>query len=434
MVIGIGIVGYRPVGLDSLSAPVTMAVENGLQDIAQSAPARMAAEASAVARTAITATPVVTTRIAELDDGQTFAELLMDQGVPSADAMAAMNALAKSHDLRRMKAGQDVALTFLTTGQQETLTRAVFQPEDTKEITVLRADDGAFTAKLDAIPVVHQRFAARAEIRSSLYEAGDKAKVPHAVMAAFIRTYSHDVDFQRDIQPGDSFEILYDQSITAKGKPVGEGTIVYASLHVNGKDKPIYRVTFADNSTDYFDASGRSIRRALLRTPVAAARITSSFGMRMHPLLGYSKMHKGVDFGAPMGAPIFAAGNGVIADIGFKNGYGRYIRIAHNGTLATAYAHMSRFNADLYRGARVTQGQVIGYVGMSGRATGPHLHFEVLSNGQQVNPMSVSMPTGRVLDAKLLAVFKQGQARIRNDYEALLVKGDGAAASRVIQN
>ena len=307
-------------------------------------------------------------------------------------------------------------LSFLRTGTEETFTGAVFQPEDVKEISVLRKAQGGFVADMKLIPVTRQRFAAIGEIHSSLYEAGDRAGVPHAVMASLIHTYSHDVDFQRDIHPGDSFEVLYDQPVTAKGKMIGEGTIVYAALHVGGKVKPISRVTFSDNAVDYFDETGRSIRRTLLRTPVAAARITSGFGMRMHPLLGYSKMHKGVDFGAPMGVPIFAAGTGTVDEIGFKGGYGRYIRIRHNGTLETAYAHMSRFNTNLYRGAHVDQGQVIGYVGMSGRATGPHLHYEVHLNGVQVNPMSVNLPAGRMLDGKLLTAFKQGQGRIKQEY------------------
>jgi murein DD-endopeptidase MepM/ murein hydrolase activator NlpD len=215
--------------------------------------------------------------------------------------------------------------------------------------------------------------------------------------------------------------MLYDQPMTAKGKPVGEGVIVYASLNSAGKTHPIYRVTFSDGDTDYFDEEGKSARRALLRTPVAAARITSGYGMRVHPLLGYTKMHKGVDFGAPMGAPIFAAGAGTIEDIGFKNGYGRYIRIRHNGSMGTAYAHMSRFNPSLYRGSHVNQGEVIGYVGMSGRATGPHLHFELLVNGQQVNPAMISkMPSGRILSGKLLTAFKQGQSRIKQEFAGLL--------------
>ncbi|MBV8061821.1 MAG: peptidoglycan DD-metalloendopeptidase family protein [Alphaproteobacteria bacterium] len=395
------------------AAAVTAAISSVMPQPLQQAGNQMVA---ALAPPAIQAT-----REAEVDEGQTFADMLADQGVDDTTADTAMNALAAVYDLRKLQAGQDVTLTFMRSGNNETLTGAVFQPDDMHEITVSRTDAAApFKGSVRNIPVTRQRLAAEVTIRSTLYEAGDRAGVPHSVMAALIRTYAHDVDFQRDIQPGDSFEILYDQPMTAKGHAVGEGTIIYAALHVNGRTRPVFRATFSDGTVDYFDERGQSIRRALLRTPVAAARITSGFGMRMHPLLGYSKMHKGVDFGAPIGTPIFAAGDGTIEEIGFKNGYGRYIRIRHNGSMGTAYAHMSRFNANLYRGSRVHQGEVIGYVGMSGRATGPHLHFEVLMNSQQVNPMSVKMPAGRMLDGKLLATFKDGQNRIRQEFATLL--------------
>ncbi len=370
---------------------------------------------------AIAPTLINATREAELDEGQSFAEMLTDQGVPEGEAMAAANALSKVFDMRKLKAGQDVTLSFLRTDAKETMTGAVFQPEDTKEISLTRATDGSFSAHTTAIPVTRQRVAAAGEIHSTLYEAGDRAGVSHALMASLIRIYSHSIDFQRDVHPGDRFEVLFDQSKTARGKAVGESTIVYAKLLIDGRSHALYRVTFSDGTADYFDERGQSVKRALLRTPVAAAHITSGYGMRIHPLLGYSKMHKGVDFGAPTGTPIFAAGSGTIDEIGFKNGYGRYIRIRHNGTMETAYAHMSRFAASLYRGARVTQGEVIGYVGMSGRATGPHLHFEVHMNGQQVNPMSVNaMPTGRTLDGKMLTLFKEGQGKMKQEFDSLL--------------
>lgn len=369
------------------------------------------------------------TREAELESGSTFAEMLADQGIARAEAMAAMNALAKAYDLRRLKAGQEVTLFFERSGAREVLTGAVFQPDDTKEVSIARARDGSYAAESRAIPVTRHRMAASAEIRSSLYEAGDRMNVPRSVMASLIRIYAHDIDFQRDIHAGDSFEVLYDQPLTSKGKAVGEGTVIYAALRVGGKSKPIYRVAFNDGTVDYFDDKGRSVRRALLRTPVAVARVTSGFGMRMHPILGYSTMHKGVDFGAPTGTPIFAAGGGVIEDIGFRNGYGRYIRIRHNGQIATAYAHMSRFNANLSRGARVNQGDVIGYVGMSGRSTGPHLHYEVMNRGAQVNPLSVNLPTGRILEGKQLAEFKRGQSKIRQEMSFVL--GESAKVATV---
>jgi hypothetical protein len=425
LALGAGSLGFNakkvaPQTVAAVTVPVKVAAFKAELAIAQSVPAQVLAEAGADVAAAIAEKPVSTTREAELDDDETFAEFLANQGIADSEAAVVMNALAKVYNLRQLKAGQDVTLSFLRTGQKETFTGATFQPEDTREIVITRTPTDTFKAEVVSIPVVRHRFAARGQIRSSLYEAGDNAGVPHAIMATLLRTYAHDIDFQRDIHPGDSFEVLYDQSVTAKGKSVGEGTIIYAAMHVGGKTKPIYRVTFSDNTVDYFDEAGRSIRRALLRTPVAAAKVTSGFGMRMHPLLGYTKMHKGVDFGAPIGTPIFAAGSGTIDEIGLKNGYGRYIRIRHNNIIETAYAHMSRFNANLYRGARVNQGQVIGYVGMSGRATGPHLHFEVQLRGQQVNPMSVNMPTGRVLEGKLLATFKQGQSHIRNEFSSLV--------------
>ena len=294
-------------------------------DIAQSSPVRALEAAKsdvAVALAPVLPKPEKLTRETELDDGQTFAELLSDAGVPDEAALSAMSALSKVYDLRNLQAGQEVTLLLTRSGTVENFDGATFQPEATKEISIARKADGSFGADVHVIPVERRRLAAQGEIRTSLYEAGDKAGVPHAIMASLIHVYSHDIDFQRDIHPGDSFEVLFDQPTTAQGKAVGEGTIIYAAMHVGNKVKPIYRVTFSDNTVEYFDERGQSTRRALLRTPVAAAHITSGFGMRVHPLLGYSKMHKGVDFGAAIGTPIFAAGAGVIDEIGFKNGFG----------------------------------------------------------------------------------------------------------------
>ena len=394
------------------------AFQNAMRAVEQSAPGQAVARADQAVTGALAPAEIVT-QDAEIDDGQDFSDMLSDAGVNDDDAAAAMAAISHVYN-RRLQAGQDVTLTFSRTAQAQSFTSAVFQPEDTKEITVARAADGSFTASLKNIPIIRERVAATGDIRSSVYEAGERAGVPHAIMAAMIHVYAHDIDFQRDLHPGDRFEILYDQPKTAQGKPVGEGSIIYAAMHIGDEVKPIYRVTFADKTVDYFDATGHSAKRALLRTPVAAAHITSGFGMRIHPLLGYSKMHKGVDFGAPIGTPIFAAGSGTIEEIGFKNGFGRYIKIRHSGTLETAYGHMSRFNPHLYRGAHVNQGEVIAYVGMSGRATGPHLHFEVHINGTQVNPMSVKMPVGRVLEGQQMAQFKAGQARIHEEFNGLL--------------
>ncbi|MDX2028689.1 MAG: M23 family metallopeptidase [Alphaproteobacteria bacterium] len=407
---------YASMG-DDTAAP---AVQNTLQTLSKSAPAQALSHARSGIARVLEPKPEAVSRQAELESGQTFAELLNESGVSQADATATMNALSKVYDLRRLRAGQEIMLFFSRSAQKETFSGAVFQPETTREISIARNAEGTFAANARVLPVIRHRMAAQAEIRSSLYEAGSQANIPRGIMASLIRIYSHDVDFQRDIHPGDRFEVLYDQPMTENGAPVGEGAIIYAALNVGGKVKPVYRVVFNDKTVDYFDEKGRSIRRALLRTPVAAARITSGFGMRMHPILGYSKMHQGIDFGAATGTPIFAAGSGVVQEAGFKSGYGRYVRIRHNGSLSTAYGHMSRFAQNMHRGAQVNQGDVIGYVGMSGRATGPHLHYEVQVSGRQVNPMSINLPTGRILEGKMLATFKQGLGTIKKEFASLL--------------
>ena len=443
---GLGVAGHyaRHHTADTVTAAGTVAqavadaavpaVTQNVEDVLHSAPAKALADAgnavAAAVEPVLNPKPVTVLREVEIDEGQTFSDLLTSAGIDQGDALAVSSALAKVYDPRHLKNGQSVTLTFLRTGTEENLSSIAFQPEVTKEIAIARNDAGGFTANLNLVEVTRQHFAARAEIHSSLYEAGERAHVPHALMASFMRIYSHAIDFQRDIHPGDRFEILYDQPTTAKGVPAGEGTIIYAALVVGGKTKPVYRVTFNDGTVDYFDPRGQSVRRTLLRTPVSAAHITSTFGMRMHPILGYSKMHQGVDFAAPPGTPIFAAGNGTIVDIGPKGGYGRYIRIRHNGQLETAYAHMSRFGQGLYRGAKVNQGEVIGYVGASGRATGPHLHFEVHVDGHAVNPLNVNLPTGRMLEGKLLAEFKKGQTKIQDEFSSLEAKNN-ASLTRV---
>jgi murein DD-endopeptidase MepM/ murein hydrolase activator NlpD len=374
--------------------------------------------------------PEIVTREVELAKGDSFAGMLTDADVSPEDALAATAALNKVFAHKKLKGGQEVTLAFSRLGDEESLIGVTFQPETTKEVSVTRDADGKFIGRVSAISLERQRFAVRATIRSSLYEAGDREGVPHAVMAALLRAYAHAVDFQRDIHPGDKFEVLYDQSTTKGGSPVGQGVIIYAALEIGGKVMPLYRVTFADGTVDYFDERGQSIRRALLRTPVDGAHVTSGFGMRMHPLLGYSKMHKGIDFGAAPGTPIFAAGAGVVEEAGFKGSYGRFILLRHNGRIQTAYAHMSRFARGLHQGAHVNQGDVIGFVGTSGRSTGPHLHYEVRVGRNQVSPLSVNLPTGRVLEGKLLSQFRVGQTRIKNEFAGLLTKDAPAAVAQ----
>ena len=400
----------------------TPVVEEFTESEAVQAVATTAGEVQSMAASVVAPKPENVTRVVELGEGRTFARLLSDAAIQNEDALAASSALEDVFDHRKLKAGQEFTLSITRLGDQQTLNAVTFEPESTKEVTVTRQANGTFVAQMKNTPVERKRVASRGEIRGSLYAAGEREGVPRAIMASLIRAYSHEVDFQRDIHAGDHFEVLYDQPTARDGSAVGQGVIIYAALVIGGKTKPLYRVTFGDGAVDYFNERGQSIKKSLLRTPVEGARLTSGFGMRMHPLLGYSKMHKGTDFGAPTGTPIYAAGSGLIEMAQFNGAYGRYVRIRHNGRTQTAYAHMSRFAKGIAPGVRVNQGDVIGFVGTSGRSTGPHLHYEVLVDREQVNPMNVSMPVGRVLEGKTLAQFKQGQSRIKSEFESLLNK------------
>ncbi len=415
--------------MPSLSAPANVFVPAAspvVEDFTSSAPMRAVAEAAgeAVEMAAAVMAPVPETisRIVELGEGRTFSRMLVDVGVPSNMAYASSRALGTVYDHRKLKAGEEFTLSITRLGEEETLDQLIFQPEPTKEISIVRLDTGAYKAVLKTTPLERQRFAARGEIKSSLFGAGEREGVPLAVMASLIRAYSHEVDFQRDLRQGDTFEVLYDQPTAKDGSAVGQGVVVYAALSVSGKKKPLYRVTFGDGAVDYFDQKGRSIKRSLLRTPLERARVTSRYGMRRHPILGYSKMHKGVDFGARRGTPIFAAGSGVVEKSKYNGAYGRFILLRHNRRTQTAYAHMSRYAKGIHPGGRVKQGDIIGYVGTSGRSTGPHLHYEVRVDRKQVNPLSVSMPVGRILEGKVLREFKKGQKKIRKEFDSLLEK------------
>jgi murein DD-endopeptidase MepM/ murein hydrolase activator NlpD len=416
---------YMP-SLSGTATALVSAASPVVEDIATSAPVQAvtetAGEVQDLAAAVVAPKPENVTRVVELGEGRTFARLLLDAAIQADQAEAASSALGTVFDHKKLKAGQEVTLSITRIGEQQTLNSLVFEPESTKEITISRQPSGEYIAQMKTTPVQRQRVAARGEVRGSLYASGERAGVPRSIMAAIIRAYSHEIDFQRDLRLGDKFEVLYDQPTARDGTPVGQGVVIYASLIVGGKAKPLYRVTFGDGAIDYFNERGQSVKRSLLRTPIEGARLTSRFGMRMHPLLGYSKMHKGVDFGAPTGTPIYASGSGVVETAKFNGAYGRYIRIRHNGRTQTAYAHMSRFAKGVAPGARVNQGDVIGFVGTSGRSTGPHLHYEVIVNGKQMNPLSVSMPVGRVLEGKTLTQFKNGQSRIKSEFEGFLNK------------
>jgi murein DD-endopeptidase MepM/ murein hydrolase activator NlpD len=245
----------------------------------------------------------------------------------------------------------------------------------------------------------------------SLYETALRNQVPRPVINELIRIYSYDVDFQRRVQPGDSFEVFYagDDDPAAEAK----GEVLFASLTVGGEIKKYYRYQTADDGTvDYYDETGKSAKKFLVRKPVIVGIMRSGFGFRKHPILGYSKMHTGVDWAAPNGTPIYASGNGTIEKAGWESGYGKYVRLRHTNGYETAYGHMSGFARGIQPGVRVRQGQVIGYVGSTGLSTGAHLHYEIMVNGRFVDPMRIKLPRGRVLDGPLMVGFERERERV----------------------
>jgi murein DD-endopeptidase MepM/ murein hydrolase activator NlpD len=332
--------------------------------------------------------------------------------VPDNEAAAAVDSARDALDLRKLRTGQLITVNFAGPG-------GPFQGFETQDgdrrVAVTRTDRG-FRAEQTRMATRMETRAERGRIRSSLFESTEAAGVPYGVTAAMIRAFSYDIDFQRDLQPGDRFEVMY-QVQAGTGRP---GDLLYAALTLSGKSHAIYRFQRADGTIDYFTADGKSIRKALLRTPVDGARLSSGFGMRLHPILGYTRMHKGVDFAVPTGTPIYAAGDGTVEQSGWAGGYGRYIRIRHNANTATAYGHLSRIAAAAAPGRHVRQGEVIGYVGMTGMATGPHLHYEVLKNGTQVNPISVTIPLNNSLEGRELVAFRQMRADSEQRFAALL--------------
>ncbi|MEO8559983.1 MAG: M23 family metallopeptidase, partial [Rhodospirillales bacterium] len=242
---------------------------------------------------------------------------------------------------------------------------------------------------------------------------------PIPILSDVIRAFSYDVDFQRDIQPGDTFEVVAERLYTSDGRVAREGRVLYAELVLRGKKLAFYRYKPDSGDEDYYGLDGQSIIKALLRTPIDGAKITSSFGMRGHPILGFTRMHAGVDFGAPAGTPIFAAGNGTIEFAGQKGGYGNFVMIRHSATFSTAYGHMTGFARGISSGVRVRQGEIIGYVGMTGLATGPHLHYEVRKNGAPINPVEFSMPVGPKLAGKELQKFRDYIGAFDRNREAM---------------
>lgn len=348
--------------------------------------------------------------------GENAIGILRDAGATTQDAQAIAASLGSRGSDGGLKEGQKLRILMspATAGQRQRPVRIIVVGESGSEAMVALSDTGKYVAvdvQNDDAQIAEAEEddtddqPGTVRLYQSIYETALRQQVPRPVVDELIRIYSYDVDFQRRVQAGDSFEILYPGDEEGSPEKVD---VLYASLTIGGETKRYYRFTTPDDGqVDFYDETGKSAKKFLVRKPVDVAIMRSGYGWRRHPIMGYSKMHTGVDWAAPRGTPIYASGNGVIEKAGWDGGYGKYVKIRHNNGYETAYGHMSGFARGIQPGTRVQQGQVIGFVGSTGLSTGAHVHYEILVNGRFVDPMRIKLPRGRSLEGPVLANFEQ---------------------------
>jgi murein DD-endopeptidase MepM/ murein hydrolase activator NlpD len=345
--------------------------------------------------------------------GETLAGLLARAGASRAETNAALASISDVYNPRRLRPGQPVNLFFDRRDGGAELTGVAFRSEPGASVTANRVTAGGFAAREVLMPLTFEIARIAAPVETSLYASALTLGATDREVAALADAFAYDVDFQRDVRAGDKFELVFERYYDDEGNTVRTGEMLFLSLESRRGARAFYSfLAPGDTRPDWYDGEGKSARRFLMMTPINGARLSSGFGMRRHPILGYSRMHRGADFAAPTGTQILAAGEGVVVRAGPFSSYGNYVRVRHANGYETAYAHMSRFARGMRAGTRVRQGQVIGYVGTTGRSTGPHLHYEVLRRGQQINPRSLRVANGRNLAGRDLELFAIERARI----------------------
>jgi murein DD-endopeptidase MepM/ murein hydrolase activator NlpD len=374
--------------------------------------------------------------------GDTIMGMLQNAGVAQTDAVAVVDAMRPVFSPRNVRPGQifeasfgqdaapATALTAAATPAVEGPARLLsltFSPSVERQITVSLTAPDEYSVEETQKKLDSRYQHAGATIDSSLYLAAIQAGIPASIVVEMIHMFSYDVDFQRDVHQGDSFEVLFNHFFTPDGEPAKTGNIFAATMTLGGKPITLYRFETPDGP-EYFDATGSSAKSMLMKTPVDGARISSGFGRRRHPVLGYGRMHAGIDFAVPTGTPILAAGDGTVGTAGRSGGYGNLLVINHSNGYATAYGHLSKFAAGVKRGSRVRQGQIVAYSGNTGLSTGPHLHYEIRMKGKQVNPATVKVAAGRKLDGPELTAFNAERGRIQQLIASLPVQNRVAAA------
>jgi len=323
--------------------------------------------------------------------------ILKNYNINQKDIAKASKELKKFNKLRNLKSGVILEITVKRNIKKGlNLESLVIPISKSINISLARNTENNFISKKVVTQLFKKIVLSQGVIERSLYTSAMKDNVNPNIIVEFARIYGFEIDFQRDIRKGDTFQILYEQFVDEDGEWYSNGKIIYAFMSVQNREIILYRYQ-TKKFYGYFNINGKSVEKALMKTPINGARLSSSFGMRKHPILGYNKLHRGTDFAAPMGTPIMASGTGVVTKASWCGGGGNCVKIKHNSTYQTIYAHLSNFGAGIKKGKKIRQGQIIGYVGSTGMSTGPHLHYEVIVNGKKVNSQKLNLPSGKIL-------------------------------------
>ena len=341
----------------------------------------------------------------KVSSGETFDKILNNYSIPSEEINQIKKKLNSDYDINNLQPNLEIKITIDQSNNKK-ITSFLFPVSRTEKIQLTRnLDNNLFEKKIIITNLNKKIVFKEGKITQSLYKTAIDLKVQPNVIIEFARIYGFQVDFQRDIRKNDNFQIMYEVFEDDDGKIFETGNIIFADLKLSGKNNALYYFE-KKGSEGHYDENGKSVEKALMKTPINGARLSSAFGMRKHPIDGFNKMHRGTDFAAPMGTPIMASGSGLITRARWCGGGGNCIKIKHNSTYETIYAHMKNFARGIKEGIRVKQGQIIGYVGSTGKSTGPHLHYEVVVNGKKVNSQKLKLPSGKTLKGKERKIFE----------------------------
>ncbi|RZO90330.1 MAG: M23 family metallopeptidase [alpha proteobacterium HIMB114] len=341
--------------------------------------------------------------------GQSLNSILSEAGASQKEIFNISKILRQYISLKKINTNQ--IFEVLTNKDNREIIRLTVNLDNINSLHIFKQDNKFVANKIEKI-LYKKTVLGEGLIKSSLFQAAQKENIEAEVVVDFARIFGFEIDFQRDIRKNDIFQIVYDKYVDDDGELQKNGKIIYAYMKNKGREIALYRFVDQKGIPGYYQTNGKSIEKALMKTPINGARLSSTYGMRKHPILGYNKMHRGTDFAAPKGTPIMASGSGIIEMAKWNGAYGKYIRIRHNSKYKTAYAHLNGYARGIKRGAKVRQGQIIGYVGSTGRSTGPHLHYEVLVNGKRINSQRLKLPSGRTLRGEDREKFEISRIKI----------------------